>query len=362
MFQMRVITGNNALTRYNNIATKDPLTFYICQTGEGFLGSTQLFGQEIEDSVHIINTAGDHTSDIENNKIYALIVDGVTVGIDNESQPIVYQQGLYLGKIANGSTVLENFTYKSISQYIVERGVKSLLVSDGNGGFTVEGVAGSNTEIPTTKAVVDYVTTFINSQSILQAQFFKGVQAYTVTANDIADQDGTTGDAPFADLLTPTNQFSDCHEGDVGLIFTLDKVKSDTIADDIHYFVNLHALLQLYDVADTNTIDLTITNKAGANHTKEIKADLKIKTGEQSLKVDNVNGGVYLHKTVVTEENGVITDTGIVDNVSTASDSKLVTEKSLIEFLNKNFVKYQVIEGSGADPVNPPVDNPEIPL
>ena len=359
-FQMKILTGENCMSNYNAIQTKDPLTFYLLQNGKGFLGSTQLFGQEIEDSVHLLDTPGDKTSQIQDGKVYAVIVDGVTVGVDSDSQPISYQQGMYLGRITNGSTILENFSYKSITQYIAERAVRSLFVDDGNGNQTIQGVAGTNTEIPTTKALVDYVQAAISDQSILQAQFFKSVESYTVTATDVA---GTTASPLYADLLTPTNQFADAHAGDIGLIFTRDAVGSKTNNDDVHIFVNLHDLLTMYDVADTNTIDLTIGNKAGSNHTKEIKADLKIKQGESSIQVDDTNGGVYLKKTVVTESNGEVTDSGIAANLSTARDDVLVTEKSLLKLLEQ-YVKYQVvttIEGSGENATGFPDNTPDIP-
>ena len=359
-FQMKILTGENCMANYNAIQTKDPLTFYLLQNGKGFLGTTQLFGQEIEDSVHLLDTPGDKTSQIQDGKVYAVIVDGVTVGVDSNSNPVPYQQGMYLGKIISGSTILENFSYKSISQYIAERAVRSLFTDDGNGNQTIQGVAGSNTEIPTTKALVDYVQAAISGQSILQAQFFKNVEPYTVTATDIA---GTTATPVYADLITPTNQFADAHAGDIGLIFTRDAVGSDTNNDDVHIFVNLHDLLQMYDVVDSNSIDLTLTNKAGSNHTKEIKADIKLKNGETSLQIDNVNGGVYLKKTVVTESNGEVTDSGIATSLSTARDDVLVTEKSLLKLLEQ-YVKYQVVttvEGSGENATGSPDNPPDIP-
>ena len=56
----------------------------------------------------------------------------------------------------------------------------------------------------------------------------------------------------------------------------------------------------------------------------KIKANLKIKSGENSVKIDENNGGVYLEKTVTINE--------------TPSEDKLVTEKALVDYITNKII------------------------
>lgn len=42
-FKFHLLTGENPVEQYNNIETKDPLTFYLLDTGVGYLGEQKMF-------------------------------------------------------------------------------------------------------------------------------------------------------------------------------------------------------------------------------------------------------------------------------------------------------------------------------
>ena len=64
----------------------------------------------------------------------------------------------------------------------------------------------------------------------------------------------------------------------------------------------------------------------------KIKADLKIKSNETSIKVDEENGGVYLEKTTSINDGD-----GTEQNGPAPSADKLVTEEAVVNYI-KNAV------------------------
>ena len=60
----------------------------------------------------------------------------------------------------------------------------------------------------------------------------------------------------------------------------------------------------------------------------KIKADLKIKSDETSLKIDEENGGVYLEKTTSINDGD-----GTAENGPAPSADKLVTEEALVNYV-----------------------------
>ena len=326
-FSFNILTEPNSLSRYQAIPTKDPYTFYLLECGKGYLGTKLLFGEDTK-GFTIVNTSGDKTSAIKNGELYIVTVPGVLVNT------VELPQGIYEGVKNDNNVSVKNVTYSTIASYITQNAVKSMTVDDGNGNQTITGFTGNNTDIATTKAIVDYVQSAISGQSILQAQFFKSVESYVVTADNIS---GTN--APYADLISPTNQFADCHANDIGLIFTRDAV--DTSATDTHFFINLHSLMNSYEVQNSATISMNATPRAGANHIKDISASLNIKDDETSLGISNTVGheGVYIKKA---------TSSTVTDDLTNADESKLITEKALATIL-QNYVKYEISIEAGGD-------------
>lgn len=228
-FKFKLLTSADPQAQYDAITTKDALTFYLLNTGIGYLGTVKLF---------------DAT------------------------------QG---GAITN-------------------------LVTD----MLAEGFTPDDTSAASTKAIVDYVAEQVsNVSTVLTTSFFRKVESHTLTASDLIN------DA----ISKPT----DVAEGDVGLLFTADT--DNEAGGESYYFIPLTDYLQnVYDFESTNSIEMV----TGENN--KITANLKIKAGEKSIKVDEENGGVYIEKATTVDEE-------------TPSAAKLVTENALVAFVNSAIQK-----------------------
>lgn len=230
-FKIKVLTSENPQAQYDAIVTKDAMTFYILNTGIGYLGSVKLFDATQSDSV-----------------------------IDN-------------------------------------------IVTDMN----ADDFVGDDISVATTKAIVDYVTKKVSS-STLTTSFFRHVESRTLTEEDLANEN----------ISMPEG----CKAGDIGLMFTADTDNED--GGESYYFIPLTGYLQsVYGTQNSASINMTLSED------NKFKAELRIKEGEGSIKVDEENGGVYIEKTGSVINDGDGTDEGGI----APSETKLVTEAALINYI-----------------------------
>lgn len=230
-FKFRILTGPDPKAQFDAITTKDAMTFYLLNTGIGYLGSVKLF---------------DATEDASN-------------------------IGNLVTNMLDASFVADDATVAS------------------------------------TKAIVDYVADKVgNVSSVLTTAFFRKVVSHTLTADDLTN----------SAISVPEGTV----EGDVGLLFTADTDGED--GGESYFFIPLTNYLQnVYSPEDSSSIKMNISDD------NKIKADLKIKDGEKSLKIDDVNGGVYIEKaTVINDGDGT-------EGNEAPSAEKLVTEEALVTYV-----------------------------
>lgn len=180
-----------------------------------------------------------------------------------------------------------------------------------------DGYTGDNTSIASTKAIVDYVTAKVsNASGILSTAFFRKVESHTITADDLTD----------SSITLPSGTV----EGEVGLLFTAD-VNGNDDGDEQYFFISLKNYLEnVYTPENSNSINMEITSD------NKIKANLKIKSDETSLKVDEENGGVYIEKATTVNENA-------------PSAAKLITEDVLVNYIKSvmaNAITYTEDDGT----------------
>lgn len=180
-----------------------------------------------------------------------------------------------------------------------------------------DGYTGDNISIASTKAIVDYVTAKVsNASGILSTAFFRKVESHTITANDLTN----------SSITLPSGTV----EGEIGLLFTADVNGSDN-GDEQYFFISLKNYLKnVYTPENSNSINMSISSD------NKIKANLKIKSDETSLKVDEKNGGVYLEKATTVNEDA-------------PSAAKLITEDVLVNYIKSvmtNAVTYTEDDGT----------------
>ena len=180
-----------------------------------------------------------------------------------------------------------------------------------------DGYTGDNTSIASTKAIVDYVTAKVsNASGILNTAFFRKVESHTITANDLTD----------SSITLPSGTV----EGEVGLLFTAD-VNGNDDGDEQYFFISLKNYLKnVYTPENSNSINMSISSD------NKIKANLKIKSDEISLKVDEENGGVYIEKATTVNEDA-------------PSAAKLITEDVLVNYIKSvmaNAITYTEDDGT----------------
>ena len=171
-----------------------------------------------------------------------------------------------------------------------------------------ENYTGDDTSIASTKAIVDYIAAKVSNVSgVLTTAFFRKVESHTITTEDLTNPSITLPEGTV--------------EGDIGLLFTADTDGNN--GGETYYFISLKNYLNsVYTPENTNSINMTITSD------NKIKADLKIKSDETSLKVDEKNGGVYLEKATSINDGD-----GTELNGPAPSADKLVTEKALVNYV-----------------------------
>ena len=273
-FKFKLLTGSDPQAQYDAITTKDSMTFYLLNTGIGYLGDTPLFGGGAQNTV--VMTSGTLTSP-ESGKLYVL---------SNVTYNSKVLTGLYF---YNGST-LDSYSDELIATYI-----QNILTTD----MSTDGYTGDNNTIASTKAIMDLINAKLSDSSIVNAAFFRKVESHTLTADDLTN----------SAIQLP----SGAKEGDVGLLFTADTDAKD--GGESYYFISLVSYLtSVYDVENSDSINMSMSAD------NKIKAELNIKSTETSLKVDKTNGGVYLEKATTV-------------NDSTPSTDKLITEAVLVDYV-----------------------------
>lgn len=273
-FKFKLLTGSDPQAQYDAITTKDSITFYLLNTGIGYLGDTPLFGGGAQNTV--VMTSGTLTSP-ESGKLYVLS------NVTYNSEALT---GLYF---YNGST-LDSYSDELIATYI-----QNILTTN----MSTDGYTGDNNTIASTKAIMDLINAKLSDSSIVNAAFFRKVESHTLTANDLTN----------SAIQLP----SGAKEGDVGLLFTADTDAED--GGESYYFISLVSYLtSVYDVENSDSINMSMSAD------NKIKAELNIKSTETSLKVDETNGGVYLEKATTV-------------NDSTPSTDKLITEAVLVDYV-----------------------------
>ena len=180
-----------------------------------------------------------------------------------------------------------------------------------------DGYTGDNISIASTKAIVDYVTAKVsNASGILNTAFFRKVESHTITADDLTD----------SSITLPSGTV----EGEVGLLFTAD-VNGNDDGNEQYFFISLKNYLKnVYTPENSNSINMSISSD------NKIKAELNIKSDETSLKVDEKNGGVYLEKASVINEDA-------------PSAAKLITEDVLVNYIKSvmaNAITYTEDDGT----------------
>lgn len=302
-FNFKLLTGTDPQAQYDAITTKDSMTFYLLNNGIGYLGEVPLFGGGAQQTVVMTSGA---LVEPEAGKLYVL--DGVTYGEETLT-------GLYF---YDGSAM------SSYSDELMATYIENILVKD----MTAEGYAGDDKTIATTKAIMDMIGLKLSDSNIVNAAFFRKVESHTLTAEDLAN----------SAIQLPEG----AKEGDVGLLFTADTNGED--GEEQFYFVSLVSYLTAtYAAADTNSIKMTL-NPEGNIFT----ADLKIKEGEASLKVDEENGGVYLEKAAEINEEAPSADKLITEAVlvNYIQNSVLVAVSEAIDEALADVVTYTVEDGT----------------
>ena len=217
-------------------------------------------------------------------------------------------------------------TKDDMTFYLLKNGVGylgSIKLFDANSdselvtNMLTNGYTGDNTSIASTKAIVDYVTAKVsNASGILSTAFFRKVESHTITADDLTN----------SSITLPSGTV----EGEVGLLFTAD-VNGNDDGDEQYFFISLKNYLKnVYTPENSNSINMSISSD------NKIKANLKIKLDETSLKVDEANGGVYLEKASVVNEDA-------------PSAAKLITEDVLVNYIKSvmtNAVTYTEDDGT----------------
>lgn len=310
-FRFHILTGSDPLAQYNAISPKDPYTFYLTDTGIGYLGTVPLFGG-VANRFVFLSTAGTYNT-YEEGKMYLITIpNAVHINGDAVNYADV---GMYIASSTSTLTSFDDVMFlRNMVHYIADNTIHS---DDTN---LDKDFVGTDTELMTSRAVTTFVSEVLDDISLLKSSFFRTVQPYTLTQADIV--------AGVIHINVGDQA------GDVGLLFTRDNDMTDdgnTDTDEEKFFINLTGYITIYTGVDTNSIDITIDPA-----TFEISCSLKIKSGENSIYVDN--GGVALLKTSTINE-------------TTPSSDKLVTEASLVAYITaalEDVVRYTISDGSGS--------------
>lgn len=360
-----LLMGTDSDAQYSAIATKEPNHLYILKNGKGYLGETPLFGGDAERFCIIDNTNLDASNYInftpEGDKLYYILASNAKYSMTISGTPtnrLLDQGKIYYYDGTSGEFVDYDYVafQTMMADYITNLAVHAATARNIAAGTATGGIDNNHTEdtIPTTQAVYDY----INSRKILEAQFFRKVEQYTIQTSDVTnalDTSGANADGSYNWVFSdpPTNSTT-YPVGNHGLRFLLDNDSYDGNNNEIYYYIDLTDFIKEVDKINTPSIHLDVTTGADAH---KIKADLNIRTGENSLLIDDgtsagsPGAGVYLDKTVSTVNttthaytHGIhtidATNTTSEDAIVAASPDKLVTERSLVIYMETFFKDY----------------------
>lgn len=372
-----LLMGTDSDAQYAALKTASKVQtnhLYILKNGKGYLGEEPLFGGDAErfeiidadevDASHYI------TITPEANKIYYILANNAKYSATISGTPtdVPLDQGKLYHYDGTNFVDLDYVAFQTmIAKYITDQAIHAAIRS---GGTVTGGIDNTHDEltIPTTGAVYDFIT----NQSIMSAQFFRMVKEHTVDSTDLANVlltgSGDPNENGEYDWVYSDNAHTTTYaEGTHGLLFTLD---NDSVpGGESYYFIDLTNYIKEIDIENTDSIHLDV---ATSTNSHRIKADLNIRTGENSLLIDDGTGtgslgaGVYLDKTtssVNTSTHTYTHDIHTIDATNTtseavmaaASPTKLVTEQALVVYMETFFKDY--IDGLLDDFVTYDVDS-----
>ena len=189
--------------------------------------------------------------------------------------------------------------------------------------INAEGYTPSDTDLASTKAIVDYISSQINNLNVLSSNFMNNVTSYTLTDTDISDTehwsipDGT-------------------ESGAIGLKFTLDDQNETT--DAMYIFIPLTDYINsVYTFANTNHSVLLNTDD-----NNNVSAELNVDSNESSIKIDETTKQVSLAKTSSAES---------IDLTSPSNDN-LITESVMVNFISQYLDSIGVVTYTEDDGTN----------
>lgn len=145
-FKFNILTGTDAQAKYDAITTKEPFTFYLLQTGVGYLGEKKLF-----DAASLENTEVTLTG-----KFFRAVASHVITQADLDNANLSKPDGTAVGDAGILFTADNNDTDDGDElQYFVPVRIPN----------TVSAIDGNNpgNDIPTATAVVNYITQILSN-------------------------------------------------------------------------------------------------------------------------------------------------------------------------------------------------------
>lgn len=172
---------------------------------------------------------------------------------------------------------------------------------------------GTNSNVPSSKAVMNYVEDQIDTK--LGGKFLRLVGSHTLTAEDIANENIICEEG--------------CAAGDPGLMFLSDNDNTDNNGGEKYYFVSLKAYLQtVHTFINSNAINMTVDSS------NQVKSSLNLAPDNNGIVFVDTNG-IHVRNTYNKEIGKDYTDenrTTVFDPAATASNT-LVTEATLIKYV-----------------------------
>jgi len=332
-FQFKILTGVDFTAckqKYDNIASKDPYTFYLLDHGgHGYLGDTLLFGGDNSRFQTIATNAT--ASTLLPNMMY-FVTNSITVTDGTTPDPVSHSFSTGSIFLTDNNKIVSDFTLSSFTTYMANYIATSADVIRSDNANLDSTYAGSDSTILTSAAVKALINANISAQSILDISFFSGISdAIEITSAHITAGKITyrfNGDSSDSEYNLTAND----HEGDIGIMFKIQTGPEGEDGDDTCTFINLHGLINLYEPdTTTQTTQITISNDANnaSNHTKRIKVEVN-KSTEANM-VSKISSGVDNLKA------------GNAYAANDLSTNKFITEKQFAEVvanLLKDYVKY----------------------
>jgi len=133
-FQFKILTGTDPQAQYDAITTKDAMTFYLLNTGIGYLGTTKLFDATADAFEDIITdmTGTDYTGDDTSVASTKAIVDYVTAKVSNISGVLTTS---FFRKVVSHTITADDLTNSAITlpEGTVEGDIGLLFTADTDG-------------------------------------------------------------------------------------------------------------------------------------------------------------------------------------------------------------------------------------